>query len=1075
MRNPRFICNILQLGLIFCCALLTAYADEPALNAKQLLISSGVQGGLIVHLGCGDGKLSTALCEKDCFWVYGLDTDEASVTAARKNAAAQNRSSKIAFDVLRSEQLPLIDNTANLVIAENLGRLPLSEVVRILAPNGVAFLKQAGSWTKQIKPRPPAYDDWTHYLHGPDGHVMSKDLAVGPPFHVQWAGEPQHAKSHTYMTTMNVMVSGGGRLFYIVDETIRALPASLPSRWSLIARDAFNGIVLWKRSLDSWQPSYVKDRNCYPADLHRRIIASDNALFCTLSIFGAVSALDAATGAILRTYRGTEKAEEIIHAAGVLYIVANNADAKTIDRRAMAYHHVEPKAKRIMAFRADTGAALWVKSDADTDGLMPMTLASKQGRLFLQNTAAVICLDATSGKALWKTARPTDYLRPGWSAPNLTVLDDVVISADRQSGPGQKLGKDQFAAGGFSTGDMVAFALQSGQRLWSAPCAEGGRAPADVFSVGGRVWYGENLERTPQDYRSIRDLHTGKLLLQSPLSADWPTQHHHRCYQDKATANYILAGRTGVEFIDLKTGVITPHNWVRGSCKFGVMPANGLLYAPPDQCGCYIESRLTGFHALAPKRPTEAASSENQPERLIKGPAYGIVTSSAEQRAAGDWPTFRADAARSGCAHTTVPASLKETWRATLGGRLTQPVVADGKLFVASIDDHTLFILDATTGAMLRSYVAGGRIDSPPTIAGELAVFGCRDGWVYAVRYADGELAWRFRAAPAEDKLVAQGQVESVWPVHGSVLIQNGFVYCCAGRSSYLDGGVRLLKLNLQTGRLSLEKKYFSRDPQTGRTLELYPSFLAGTKHKLANMEMPGVLPDVLSSDGQRLWMRGVTFDAQQLTIRREFPEHLFSSTGFLDDSWWELSYWIYGEHFYSGRSGIDHAKTISPSARIMVFDASKIYGYQDETFHRSVGLMAMNKGPLAKAAASNKKKTFAARYDWQDDVPLYPKGLVLAGNTLFLAGPPRFDETKTREFMTTNVTDNFDLPPLLKDALDTFEGNKGGILRSVNAADGKKAAELKLDSIPVFDGLIAANGRLYIAAIDGKVLCFGD
>jgi hypothetical protein len=27
---------------------------------------------------------------------------------------------------------------------------------------------------------------------------------------------------------------------------------------------------------------------------------------------------------------------------------------------------------------------------------------------------------------------------------------------------------------------------------------------------------------------------------------------------------------------------------------------------------------------------------------------------------------------------------------------------------------------------------------------------------------------------------------------------------------------------------------------------------------------------------------------------------------------------------------------------------------------------------------------------------------------------------------------------------------------------------------MPVFDGLSAANGRLYIATVDGNVLCFG-
>ena len=44
-------------------------------------------------------------------------------------------------------------------------------------------------------------------------------------------------------------------------------------------------------------------------------------------------------------------------------------------------------------------------------------------------------------------------------------------------------------------------------------------------------------------------------------------------------------------------------------------------------------------------------------------------------------------------------------------------------------------------------------------------------GWVYCLRMEDGTLIWRFRAAPMDKRLIAYEQVESLWPVHGSVLI----------------------------------------------------------------------------------------------------------------------------------------------------------------------------------------------------------------------------------------------------------------------------------------------------------------
>jgi len=1046
-------------------------------DARQILNATGVKGGLVVHVGCGDGRLTAALRLNDGYVVHGLDADPANVEKAREHLASLGAYGPVSVDRMQGGRLPYIDNLVNLLVAEDIGEVPMTEVRRALASDGVAYIKIGGKWTKNAKPRPEEIDDWTHFLHGPDGHVMSNDTVVAPPHHIQWVGAPAHSKSHSHLTTINVMVSGGGRLFYIADESLTALPDALPSRWALVARDAFNGIELWRRPLSRWQPYYVKDRNSYPADLHRRLVAADDVVFATLNIFGPVSALDAATGGTVRTYAGTDKTEDIIYEDGILYLSANTADRKQIDRLGMAYRHVEPRQKRIMAIDARIGKAIWEKSDGDTDGLMPMTLAVKNDRLYFQNPESVVCLEKATGEVLWRSARPSGYFRPGWSSPTLVAFDDVIISADRQSGPDQEIGKDQFAAGGFSTGDLVAFSAESGQRLWSERCAEGCRAPTDVFSRDGKLWFGKSLQRQVDEYRQVYDLRTGEVLRETPVDEKWPNWHHHRCYRDKATRNYILAGRTGVEFVNLDTGEVTLHNWLRGNCKFGVLPCNGLLYSPPDQCGCYIESKLSGFHAVAPKRPSQLVKADTHP--LERGPAYENVRDSQPRALRpGDWPTFRCDNARSGRASTAVPTQPKQTWRVELGGRLTQPVVAGGRLFVASVDTHTLHAMDAGTGEMLWSFVAGGRIDSPPTIAHGLAVFGCRDGWVYALDASDGQLAWRYRAAPDDRLLVDNERVESVWPVHGSLLVQEpatnagrAVVYFAAGRSSYVDGGVRMGTLDLLTGRQVLSKTFYSRDPETGEAIELYPRFATG---RLRSMDMPGVLPDVLSSDGKRIWMRSVTFDSD-LTIQPEFPPHLFSSVGFLDDSWWELSYWIYGQHMFSGRAGIAQATRMYPTARIMVCGSEEIYGSQDGYEGiRQAALVASSKEPKVETIERGGRKVGRVLSRWKQGVPLHVHGLVLAGETLFMAGPPRIDEAKTRELLPTLTTDDYDLPPMLREATETFMGRRGGLLCAVGRADGAPVMEMELPSIPVFDGLIAAAGRLYMSTKDGAVVCLG-
>jgi hypothetical protein len=284
-----------------------------------------------------------------------------------------------------------------------------------------------------------------------------------------------------------------------------------------------------------------------------------------------------------------------------------------------------------------------------------------------------------------------------------------------------------------------------------------------------------------------------------------------------------------------------------------------------------------------------------------------------------------------------------------------------------------------------------------------------------------------------------------------------------------------MYKLDLVSGETLLEKSFYSRDPQTGRTLNLYEPYKAEI---LPDRELPGVLPDVPSSDGENIWMRSVTFNPE-LVIQKDHPPHLFCSMGFLDDSWWERTYWIYGPHFFSGAAGVHFAKGVSSAGRILVFDDTSVYGYQDETFS-SAGIFSAGKEPrLAKdnAGKFKKPKYRNARhtklvYDWYNDVPFYGHGLVLAGQTIFVAGPPKFNEANVRAYLTSNRTDDQQPPLALRDALDSFEGGKGGLMWAVNKSDGKKMAEYKLDSTPVFDGMAAANGRLYLSMKNGRILC---
>jgi len=95
---------------------------------------------------------------------------------------------------------------------------------------------------------------------------------------------------------------------------------------------------------------------------------------------------------------------------------------------------------------------------------------------------------------------------------------------------------------------------------------------------------------------------------------------------------------------------------------------------------------------------------------------------------------------------------------------------------------------------------------------------------------------------------------------------------------------------------------------------------------------------------------------------------------------------------------------------------------------------------------------------------------MVLAGGTLFVAGPP--DVLDEEEALR-----NPDAPAIrakLEAQVAALRGRQGGQILAIAADDGKLLAARELGAMPTFDGMAAAKGRLYLTTVDGKVLCLG-
>ncbi|MHC4579995.1 MAG: outer membrane protein assembly factor BamB family protein, partial [Planctomycetota bacterium] len=804
---------VVALAISAICPVAAAQSQTAKQQARRILTECNLKGGMVVHIGCGQGDLTAALGAGERYLVHGLDRSANYVSLARKNIQSLGIYGTVSIDKLDGAALPYIDNLLDLVVCEDLGpgAPTVSEVMRVLQPNGVAYIQNDSKWTKTVKTRPKEIDEWTHYLYDASNNAVSHDTVVGPPRRMQWVGSPKYGRHHDRMSSVSAVVSANGRVFCILDEASRASILIAPE-WTLVARNAFNGTILWKRPIGKWF-THLWPLKSGPAQLPRRLLAVGDRVYVTLAFDAPLTELDAATGQTIRTYEDTKATEEVIFCDGILFALvnddANKEDYHGTQRFAKGYNATfwDEAPRTIVAVRAETGDILWTSKRR----VLPATLAADSRRVVFHDGASVVCLDRNTGDEIWRSkpiARADKIL--GFYLPILVLYEDVVLfsggeTAGLQTGSWYTTGEDT----------MTALSAETGAELWEAYHPPSGyRSPEDLLVANGLVWTGETTSGRVVGTFTGRDPLTGQVEREFSPDTDvyW---FHHRCYRGKATDDYLLMSRTGTEFIDLTQQKWLPHHWTRGACLYGVMPANGLLYNPPHPCACYLETKLSGFNALAPAsdgpRVPKRVSND---ARLQKGPAYNTIDNSQSTIVnPQDWPTYRHDAARSGMASTAIPAKLERAWSRDIGGKLTSPVISAGKVFLASVETHTVHATDAVSGRQLWEYTAGGRVDSPPTIYEGRVLFGSADGWVYCLDASDGALAWRFLAAPMDQRLNSFGQVESVWPVHGSVLIEDDVLYCVAGRSMFLDGGLHMWRLDPKTGRTLSHSVLDDRDP----------------------------------------------------------------------------------------------------------------------------------------------------------------------------------------------------------------------------------------------------------------------
>ncbi len=1080
-------------------ATVEAAADGELLRAAQ------TAGGLVVHVG-GDATLTAELGADDRYLVHRLDADAANVERARRYVQSRGLYGRVSIEQFSGGQLPYADNLVNLLVVEDGDAIRRDDGLRVLAPGGVMLVRLrdgqgANSWQKTVRPWPAEIDEWTHFRYSAAGNMVSHDERVGPPSRLQWVCGPIFQRHHGIEPSITATVTSAGRIFAIVDEAPLGF-SGMPGKWRLVARDAFNGLLLWKRDMRDWGSaawSYWTESHAarfnHPLHVRKRLVAKADRVYVTLGFDAPVTAMAADTGKTVMTYEGTEHADEFVLHDGVLYVCINDRPQRPWPgegvRPEPTGNRPPASRKHVWAIEAATGDVRWksgpfVGSAAKIDRMASMrhlNLTVAEQGVFLIDEKHVVGLDLQTGKRRWRIDRlvlPTSR-EAETNVGNLYHLlaSENVHTVICHGGRLFVLHLTPARAMKHGTAAILqAVDPATGRELWRNDKA----TPIayidwpDVFAIGQTVWLPDRKAMTLIGL----DAATGEEKVVHNIEKALNVGHHHRCYPNRATVNYAVLGRRGAEFVDFRTGELTLHHWMRTGCRSGHVLGNGLVYRPPDHCQCYMQFQPRGFLAMSSGEARRERPATPSTGRLIEGPAYGKVDAplaSSPERASSDWPTFRHDAMRSAMATSPIPAASKVSWHVRLPSTCSAPVIAAGMVLVASVDTHQIIALDAATGKKAWAFTAAGRVDSPPTVWQGHLLFGCRDGRVYCLRASDGAAVWQFNAAPEDRRIVAFGQLESRWPVCGSVLVSGGVAYFVAGRTSVLDNGVYA----------------YSLDAATGKLLDVQHIHEIQTDTKTTGNLPEGALADILTTDGVGVYLRKRKLDLSP-EVNDVWPAALASTQptlaadgGFANRRWFHRAFW----HF---KSNVASAK-----GNLIAFDGTRAYvaaanlpGGPNQTFHvpaggsteRVAGLDG--EGPswlanpnlhvggsllFATTSRADKRATDSAdprgsRYGksrqppskaiWRHlHFPIYPWAMVAGEKRVAAAGPP------------ANVQPD--------DPWATFEGRAGGELHILDAETGTPVSKVKLDSPPVWDGMAAAAGRLYVSTRDGRVICLEE
>ena len=1003
---------------------------------EDILSAAGTRTGLCVVPCCGSGELAAEIVRRSRFFVQALEADEAKLEVARRTLDATGEYGRRTGAQRGSlSRLPYPDYCANLIVCD-LPALPQSaacwtELMRVLRPGGLAYVGQSaetaargeGFSAEALKAQLSAagVEDfdivrnrgvWARIRRArPDGmgdwsHGRWGTAGNNPCVDDKRVKAPFHTQwiaGPNSFTKFGLALSSHGRvLLRHGGITHEGRYAPPPGPDLIQAFDAYNGALLWERRLEE------REGEGLVAVGDRVFAAGTKTLY----------ALSAADGAVVwglpaeRALPGMASWGQFLCADGVL--VAALCDAPPKEGAAL-------RQKALLGLSPSDGSVIWRFRPAD--GIRSFALG--EGLCFYSNPRHLAALRLADGQEAWRRlAFGTGTVR--YHQRNVYLDSASFAAADGKPGAtgnfrGVLVG-DRVYAGGLK--GVTANDLSTGAAARPFPVPRDPYCPKTGVPDGCSFMYG-------------------------------------RCIMPTASTHCYFFSYGGTVVGDLIRRELFPCESFRSNCRTGVIAGNGLVYNSPSGCNCSFAVR--GGIALAPVDESLywGRPESDPPPQLEKGPAFGDELPAAAARNA--WPCFCHDPARSNVTDAPVPWPLAAKWRVFLPGKLTPPVVAAGSVFLGS-DNHSVYALDAATGAVRWRFVTGGEIwASPAWWQGRLLV-GSQDGWVYCLRADTGGLAWRFRGAPHQRKMLFYGRPQSLWPIAGGVIVEDGKVQFYAGRCSH--DRVFVWSLDARTGEV-----LWSND-KAGRAVEVTGPEGGISPHGVSPSGVVAASKDVLylpqgpfapaafaRADGRLLWWgrRGDSTQRSNIEVQNLGGPRLVVGEGLL---------------FVGGPD-----PTTGASQPFVAVDArtGRMWGADDPRLLAKAGRDATGRAVEVKKAVFGTKPI---RFG-QEFAPVVVDGGVFCGGYRgALLDLKKHLETQFEKVPTNTRRWAAALPagPLVV-AGDKVLIASHGRLVALARASGTSLGQLELATkgAPLPDGLAAAENKLFLATTAGEVLCLSE